>query len=149
VLLTAVEQTFDGKLDDAREQLEQLAGVAKEIPSLARLRVYYNLACIHSLYSEAYWADRQVHVDKALEWLRAWLTDGLSGAWRENGYLPKYEIYRMTRDRDLQSLIDDHGQALRGLLPEDLWPALNTPRTPDDPDDFYEPGCGCVPLAGC
>jgi hypothetical protein len=128
----------DNKLSAAKELLEELYQIRDDLPSLAKLRVLYNLACACCRLSSRRRQGDKAESDRALEYLKEWINTGLSGAWEENGYLAVYEMYRMARDEDLSSLRGGRIKELRQIVPDHLAHCLERPR------ERYYSGGGCV-----
>jgi len=133
------------RLRTALEIVKSIECLGPDLSSTDRLRLLYNTACVESLLSEDCAQGGRAHLrhlDHALEHLLAWIGLGLDGAWPRAGMTARHELFRMSLDSDLWSLLSSRRNSIREAVPAELRDALS-PDPPKRPRGSSGRG-GCV-----
>lgn len=145
-LSDTLELIRDGQLKEAKVSLQQLEKIGTDLPEHLRIKVFYDIACVESLYAKELTRDSTSYgklLKLALTYLEKWLTLGLDGAWQKTGKTPYNEIYNMGNDGDLWCVLSEKRDSIMEKIPKDLQSALSSAKLPNNQ---HRRGSGCVLL---
>ena len=143
LLSQALEHIRMRRLDEAMQILERLQILVDQRNPELRLRIMYDLACVHSLKAEndAPLSPSYISaLDAASAWLKQWYEFGLGSAWTRTGRTVENEVYRMGSDADLLCLLAKRPVEVRALLES------NASALPDHLPRRSSGGGGCILL---
>jgi len=140
-LSQALEHIRMRRLDEALKALERLQITVDERNPELRLRILYDLACVHSLKAETAASQSPSFasaLDAASASLKQWYEYGIGSAWARTGRTVENEVYRMGSDSDLLCLLAQRQIEIRELL------GSNARALPDRLPRRSTGGGGCV-----